>query len=174
MLPGPCEDLGGSRPGTSTQCQARSECTYTAATVGSSLFPELLSAVAAILKQMPGHLQIPQPELQRRAILRQGPWGWPSPLAAAANFYLHLKCVPWWLASQSSLPALGVARGGLQSSEAQPPPPRGHWVGSHFPLEQFHSPVKPVVRLPGLGKEAGEGINTPSVGLGWVLPQQQS
>lgn len=42
-----------------------------------------------------------------------------------------------------------------------------HWVVSHFPLEQFHSPVKPAAKArwdgdPGLGKEEGEEINTPS------------
>lgn len=48
-----------------------------------------------------------------------------------------------------------------------PLPPMKHWVVSHFPLEQFHSPVKPAAKArwdgdPGLGKEEGEEINTPS------------
>ena len=43
-----------------------------------------------------------------------------------------------------------------------PLPPMKHWVVSHFPLEQFHSPVKPAAKArwdgdPGLGKEEGEG-----------------
>ena len=51
--------------------------------------------------------------------------------------------------------------------EPSPLPPMKHWVVSHFPLEQFHSPVKPAAKArwdgdPGLGKEEGEGINTPS------------
>lgn len=43
-----------------------------------------------------------------------------------------------------------------------PLPPLKHGVVSHFPLEQFHSPVKPAAEArgdgdPGPGKEAGEG-----------------
>ena len=42
-----------------------------------------------------------------------------------------------------------------------PLPPMKHWVVSHFPLEQFHSPVKPAAKArwdgdPGPGKEVGE------------------
>lgn len=56
-----------------------------------------------------------------------------------------------------------------------PLPPMKHWVVSHFPLEQFHSPVKPAVKArwdgdPGPGKEEGKGINTPSLA---PCPHQQ-
>lgn len=46
--------------------------------------------------------------------------------------------------------------------KTSPLPPMKHWVVSHFPLEQFHSPVKPAAKArwdgdPGPEMEEGEG-----------------
>lgn len=72
------------------------------------------------------------------------------------------------------LPGVGVrVRVGHQSSGGgggpSPLPPGRHWVVSHFPLEQFHSPVKPAAKAhwdgdPSPGKEVGERMNTPTPG----------
>lgn len=70
--------------------------------------------------------------------------------------------------SQSSLHPGGGEGWPSELGRPSPLPPERHWVVSHFPLDQFHSPVKPAVKAPwdggrSRGKEVGEGINTPPV-----------
>ena len=84
----------------------------------------------------------------------------------------------WSQGFQFSSHFLGRGQGEGRPSglgKPSPLPPIKHWVVSHFPLEQFHSPVKPAAKArwdgdPGLGKEEGEGINTPSTA---PCPHQQ-